>query len=257
MEPPTILFTMPMKMGDPTQHTYMWARQAVQMSRSLGYKDIILEKERTTYNNVSNIIRDKKNNIRAVVHFGHGCINSIQGQKECMITKKYTVEETVEMALSGDIEKVHIARALLDPLYYLSDDIDKSSCQLNDPCDLYCLHDSNVKLLNGKLVYTVACFSAGGLGKDAIDAGADTYIGSDDLFLFPVDSLQTQDIYGKLQLVSFKELLLGHTVAEAEAKMSEEEDKLIRRFKSIKYIALTLLFNKLHRKVLGDPNTMI
>ena len=55
----------------------------------------------------------------------------------------------------------------------------------------------------------------------------------------------------------FKELLLGKSVQEAINTMSELEDSYIRQYKKVKYIALPLLWNKIHRQVLGNKNAMI
>lgn len=244
----TILILRPMKRGDPTAHTYRWGQKAVAMAKDLGYNVIDIQKDDVTYDNVSNAIQ--KYQPRLIATFSHGCVNSIQGQNECVIARKYKVEEIVEMALSGDKEKVNIAKAVLNPLYYLSK---PNSCQLqNDPCDLYCLHDSNVGLLKDKIVFATACFSSAGLGKCAIAHGGRAYVGARDLFLFPVDSRHSQDIFGELQLIGLRELLIGGSIADTEAIMSEEEDKLIRKFKPIKYMSLSLLWNKINRSVLGD-----
>lgn len=251
--PTTIMILRPMKHGDATSHTYLWGQKSVVMARDLGYNVIDIQKDDVTYDNVSNAIQ--KYQPRLIATFSHGCVNSIQGQNECVIARKYKVEEIVEMALSGDTEKVNIAKALLNPLHYLSN---PNLCQLqNDPCDLYCLHDSNVELLKDKIVFATACFSSYGLGKCAIAHGGSAYDGADDLFLFPVDSRHSQDIFGNLQLIGLREVLLGHSIGDADALMSEEEDKLITKFKPIKYMALSMLWNKLHRKTLGNLDATI
>lgn len=256
MDTATIMILRPMKNGDPTYWTYQWGQKAVNIARSLGYKVIDIQKESCSYENVSDAI--KKYQPKLIASFSHGCVNSLQGQKTCMIAKKYEINEIVDMALSGDQDKIKIASRVLEPLGYINNIDTIKSCQLNgDPCDLYCLYPTNVDLLKEKIVFTTACFSAAGLGRCAIANGAYSYTGSQDLFLFPIDSMGSQDMYGNIQLIGFKELLLGHTVAEAEAKMNEEEDKLIRKFKRIKYIALTLLWNKKNRKVLGNENATI
>lgn len=249
----TIIILRPMKVNDATVHTYRWGQKAIELARSLGYNVIDIQKDDVTYDNVSKAIQ--KYQPRLIATFSHGCVNSIQGQKECVIARKYKVEEIVEMALSGDIEKVNISKALLDPLYYLSN---PNLCQLqNDPCDLYCLHDSNIGLLKDKIVFATACFSSSGLGKCAVAQGGSAYVGADDLFLFPVDRIGSQEMFGQLQLIGLKELLLGGSVADVEHLMSSEEDKLIRKFKPVKYMALSLLWNKIHRKVLGNLDATV
>lgn len=260
MEPATVMILRPMRNGDPTYWTYQWGQRAVNIAKSLGYKVIDIQKENCSYENVSDAI--KKYQPKLIASFSHGCVNSLQGQKTCMIAKKYEVSELVDMALmgyaDGDENKIKIASRILEPLGYISNTNTKECCRLSgDPCDLYCLYPTNVDLLKEKIVFTTACFSAAGLGRCAIAYGAYSYVGSEDLFLFPIDSRNSQDMYGNIQLIGFKELLLGHTVGQAEMAMIAEEDKLIRKFKRIKYIALTLLWNKLNRRVLGDKNSTI
>ncbi len=257
----TIMILRPMRPLDPTYWTFQWGQQAVNMARSLGYDVIDIQKDSCTYEYVSNAITKYQPKLIGV--FSHGCVNSLQGQKTCMIAKKYGIEEIVDMALTGyangDQNKIKVASRILEPLGYINNQNTKECCQLSgDPCELYCLYPTNVDLLKGKIVFTTACFSAAGLGRSAVDDyGAYSYVGSDDLFLFPIDSMGSQAMYGNLQLIGFKELLLGHTVGQAEMAMNEEEDKLISKFKRIKYIALTLLWNKMNRRVLGDKNATI
>lgn len=256
MDTATILFTMPMKNGDPTQYTYIWAKKAVKMARSLGYKIVILEKDKATYQNVNSAL--EKYNPRIVVHYGHGCRTNLQGQDSCMITRDYNIDELLDMAESPYIEERQKLLRMLDfethPLGQLSC---PGICNIEDPCADRCREDTNLGLLKNKIVFTTACFSADQLGKCAVKYGVDSYIGYDDLFLFPVDRIGSQEMFGQLQLVGLKELLLGGSVADVEYLMSSEEDKLIRKFKPVKYMALSLLWNKMHRKVLGNLNATV
>lgn len=247
-DPATILFTLPEKKGDPTYHTAVWGRKAVAMAKSLGYNVVVLQKEQTTYQNVTNTL--EKYNPRMVVHYGHGCKTNIQGQNGCIITRNYNIDELLSMAQSPFIED---RQKLLGMLNHLGELSCPGICSLeNDPCASRCREDTNVSLLKNKIVYTTACYSADQLGKCAIQYGADSYTGADDLFLFPVDRIGSQDIFGDLQLLGLREILLGHSVGDAEAAMSEAEDKLITKFKPIKYMALSLLWNKLRRRTLGN-----
>lgn len=251
--PVTVMILCPMKKSDPTEYTYQWAQKAIKITKDLGYDVKVLEKDDVTYSNVSEAI--KIYNPRMLATFSHGCPSSIQGQKECAIVRKYTVDELICMAESPYVEERQRVIKLLNPLGQLSC---PGICKLdNDPCSPLCTYDTNVNLLKGSIILAVACHSASQLGRCSIKYGVDTYIGEDDLLMFPVDSLKSQDIFGEVQLIFLKELLMGKSVQEAEAKMSEEEDILIRKYKSIKYISLPLLWNKLHRKVLGDKNAMI
>ena len=251
--PATVVITMPRKKADPTEYTFQWAMKAVQMAKDFGYKVIAIKEDDTTYDNVSKILKD--NRVRLYGHFGHGCQLSLQGQHQCIISRKYTSGQLMCMAESPYIEERQKLLRILNPLGQLSC---PGICTLDiDPCSPLCTYDTNVNLLKDTISVAVACHSAAQLGRCAVNYGADTYIGYADLLMFPVDSLNSQDMFGEVQLTMFKELLMGHTPQEAERVMSELEDSYIRRFKKIKWISLPLLWNKLHRKVLGNANSLI
>jgi hypothetical protein len=252
-EKAAVLITAPKKKDDPTYYTSQWADKAIKIANELGYKVISIKEKDTTYENVSKTLKENKINLYS--HWGHGCTSSLQGNMECIVTRKYTADQLMCMAESPYIEERQKVLKLLNPLGQLSC---PGICALDiDPCSASCTHETNVGLLKDTITIAVACHSCTGLGKCAIAYGARAYSGSDDLLMFPVDSKGSQDIFGDVQLTMFKELLLGHTVQEAEKVMSELEDSYIRQFIDTKYIALPLLWNKLHRKVLGDPRSMI
>lgn len=244
---------MPRKKADPTEFTYQWAEKAVKLIKDLGYNLITIKENDTTYNNVTKTL--KENKIDLFLHFGHGCPSSLQGQRECEIVRKYTVDELICLAESPYIEDRQRVIKLLNPLGELSC---PGICTLDkDPCSPLCTYSTNVNLLKGSIIFAVACHSASQLGKCSINYGIDTYVGYDDLLMFPVDTLKSQDLFGDVQLTFLKELLMGKTVQEAEQAMSELEDSHIRRFKKTKYIALPMLWNKLHRQIIGNANNLI
>lgn len=251
MKSVTILITMPRKKGDPTEYTFEWATEAVKIAQNLGYNVIAIKEKDTTYNNVTEAI--KKYKPRLMTHWGHGCPNSLQGNTECIVTRRFSVDDIICM-LQYPEERQKVLK-LLNPLGELSC---PGICSLsNDPCGGACTYDTNVNLLKDSIIYSVACHSSSQLGVCSIKYGIQTYIGEDDLLMFPVDSKNSQDIFGDVQLTFFKELLMGRTVQEAEKAMSELEDSYIRQFKRVKYVALPLLWNKIHRKVLGNSNNLI
>lgn len=253
MNTATILITMPRKKGDPTEFTFQWATKAVQIAKDLGYNVITIKEKDTIYDNVSKIL--KENNVRLFSHFGHGCIASLQGNNECIITHKYNINDLFYMAESSCPKERQKLLKLLNPIGKLSC---PGICSIeNDPCGAFCSHPTNADLLKDTISFAVACYSAVKLGESAIEHGCQTYIGESDLLMFPVDSLGSQDIFGEVQLTMFKELLLGNTVQGAEKVMSELEDSYIRQFKDTKYISLPMLWNKMKRKVLGNSNAMI
>lgn len=252
-EPATIVITMPRKKSDPTEYTFLWATKAAQMAKDLGYNVITLKENDVTHENVTKIL--KENKVHLYSHFGHGCPLSLQGQQQCIISRKYTTDQLICMAESPYMEERQKLLRLLSPLGDLSC---PGICSLDaDPCSPLCTYDTNVDLLKGSIAFAIACHSGSQLGKCAVSYGAKTYIGYDDLLMFPVDSLNSQDLFGEVQLTMFKELLLGKSPQEAEKVMSELEDSYIRRFKKIKYIALPMLWNKIHRKIIGNVNSLI
>ncbi len=242
---PTIMVLRPERKGDPTEYTYQWAQEALKMMKSYDYTVIDIKKDEVTYDNVSNAIAYYKP--RLIVSFSHGCPTSIQGQNECVITRRFDVDELVKMSNFKQI---------IEPLIMLSGC--KNTCKsMPDVCNPICMNDTNVNLLKDTIVFTVACYSASQLGKCAIKYGADSYIGYSDLMLFPVDDIGSQDMFRDVHLTFLKEILNGNTVGEAEYKMSMHENSLIRMYKSTKYVSLPLLWNKLNRKVLGDKSSTL
>ncbi len=241
----TIIILRPMKSGDPTQYTYQWAEEAVKIMKNYGYTVIDIKKDEVTYDNVCNSIQYYQP--RMLITFSHGCPTSIQGQKECVITRKFDVDELLSMKNF---------REIIQPLTYATGCI--HTCKsLPDICNPICMNDTNVNLLKGMIVYTVACYSASQLGQCAVKYGADTYIGYSDLMLFPVDDMKSQDIFRDVHLLFLKELLEGKTVEEAEGTMNRYEDELIRLHKKTKYVSLPLLWNKINRRVLGNKDATI
>lgn len=75
--------------------------------------------------------------------------------------------------------------------------------------------------------------------------------------IFPLDSLNSQNIFGEIQLEFYKSLLLGKTVFEAEQDMIELENSYIKKYKELKYISLPLLWNKMNRKIIGNKTSSL
>lgn len=249
-EPATILITMPFRKGDPTEFTFQWATEAVKIAKDLGYKVVTIESDNTTYSNVTEAI--KKYKPRLYTHFGHGCAASLQGNTECVVTRKYTVGDLLCMA-DDPLQHERLDK-LMNPL--------KASCEYlcsleNDQCSPLCTYDTNIDKLKGSIVYAVACHSASQLGVCSAKYGIDTYIGFNDLLMFPVDSMGSQNFFKDVHLKMFESLLLGRTVKESEEEMSKLETSYIKYFKKTKYIALPMLWNKIHRKIIGNENSMI
>lgn len=244
--PATIMIVRPMKKNDATENTYKWGGKAVQIAKDLGYNVIDIQKDNATYENVSEQI--KMHRPRVFSSFSHGCVSSLQGQHSCTITRKYSPNELIKMAESNNpVEREKLLR-LLKPVQMSCQD----KCRLqSDICDSSCPHDTNVNLLKDTICFAVACHTAAGLGKCAIAYGATAYLGYKDLYLFPVDSKGTQDKFGDIQLIFFKELLMGKSVYEAEKIMRDVEDDYIRKNKKVKYLAVPALWDQVNRLTLG------
>ena len=258
----TVLFTLPMKVGDPTQITFSWGQKFVAMTKSLGYRVITIEKEDTTYDNVTKALKENSPSVTGrplvYIHYGHGCSGSLIGNRECIINREFSFDE-LNGIRSTDPEKF---RKLVNPLQGLScfglDKLHPQTCRMdNDPCAPMCTNPTNVHLLKDVIVFTTACWSAASLGLCALKGGSKSYLGYDEIYMFTFDSKGSQDIFEDIQLEFAKSLLMGKSVGEAEKDMIKLEDSYIKRYKKVKFIALPLLWNKMNRKIYGDKNVTI
>lgn len=249
----TIMLLRPMKKGDPTEYVYQWGGAAAKLIKDLGYNLIDIQKDDVSYENVSSALREYRP--RVLISFSHGCPTSLVGQKECVITRKFSLDELLGMENFAEI---------VQPLNYATGC--KYTCGMNgldrigempDICSPICGYNTNVGLLRNTIVIAIACYSASQLGRCAIKAGCSCYIGYKDLMLFPVDSIKSENIFRDVHLVFIRDLLEGKSVGEAEISMNLYEDNMIRMYKRTKYISLPLLWNKKNRKVLGDTNVTI
>jgi hypothetical protein len=243
----TIMFIAPTKRNDPVFYTHQWATNAIRMTKSLGYKVIELHGDNVTYRNVNAAIEKYKP--RLFVAFSHGCPPSINGQNECAIARKFSVDELMTM------EPVKLDR-LLNPVKLSG--CGKDICQLqNNVCQPLCSNPTNINSLKDSIVYAVSCHTAEILGKCAIQYGVQSYVGYNDLLLFPVDQMRSQDMFGQIHLEFLRYLLTGYSVGEANEAMKRMEDTYIRLYRQTKWVALPALWNALHREVLGDPTATI
>lgn len=238
-----ILITAPMKRFDATQWTAEWGEKAIKMAKELGYNVIAIKGDNTTYKNVSDALT--KYQPRLYIHMGHGCLLSLQGNSECIIAKKMSTDKIIEMAMRG--RRLYCSRNM--EMGY--------GCLSDDPCFPICLKDTNVNLLNGTIVFAVACHSSAQLGRCAIAYGAEAYVGYSDLMLFPVDSMKSQDMAGEIHLEYLRYLLMGYSVSEAEYMMRKMEDAYIQMYKPVKYISIPILWNQEYREVLGYADARI
>lgn len=247
MKSATVMFIAPTKRNDPVFYTHQWAVKAIRMTKSLGYKVIELHGDNVTYRNVNAAIEKYKP--RLFVTFSHGCPSSINGQNECAVTRKFSIDELMSM----EPEKLD---KLINPVKLSGCGKDICSLQ-NNACAPLCFKDTNISLLKDSIVYAVACHTAEQLGKCSIQYGVQSYVGYLDLLLFPVDQMHSQDMFGEIHLEFLTHLLLGESVGEANDAMRMMEDTYIRLYRQTKWVALPALWNALHREVLGDQNATI
>lgn len=257
----TIMVTRPEKNGDATVHTYKWGGLAVKMARDYGYNVIDIQKNDVNYEFVTKMIKENQPDV--FIHFGHGCPSSLQGQNECIVTRKWDIDSLLDIA-KQDPERFNNIISYEKKFGLLGNC--KSLCNLNaesksnkdiDICNPLCVKDTNLGDLKGSIIYANACWSAYQLGRCAEKYGILSYTGYNDLYMFPVDSLGTQNIFGEIQLSFLKSLLLGKTVGEAEQDQIALEDSYIRKYKHVKYISLVIIWNKHNRRITGDRNALI
>ena len=253
METARILIVMPMKINDPTQYTHQWATKAANMAKDFGYSVKTIEKDNVTYNTVTETIKQFKP--RLFASFSHGCPNSLIGQNECVVTRKFTIDELLNMQSSNDPNKIDTFKKIINPMGDISC---PGICTLkSDVCSPICTNETNINTLSNSIIYATACFSAKQLGICSTKYGVQSYIGFQDLLMFPVDTKNSQDMFGEVQLEFYKSLLLGKTISEAEQDMITLEDSYIRKYKHVKYISLPLLWNKVNRRIIGNKGNTI
>ena len=115
--------------------------------------------------------------------------------------------------------------------------------------------DENI--LNKMIVISISPYTTVQLGESAIITGTDSYFGYDDIIIFPSDGMNSQDLFRDVHITYLRSLLEGKTVKEAEKDMNDFEDSLIKSYKNSKYISLPLLWNKEHRKILGNKDVRL
>ena len=129
----------------------------------------------------------------------------------------------------------------------------------------------NDNLLKGKIVYSLSCRSANGLGKTAIKKGADSFIGYKDDFVIVTDSEREATPFKDNIAASFLKpsnkvaisLLKGKTAGESLEKSKEEFKKEIKKYLSSSYeegteqIISYLLWDMNNQVVLGNDRAKL
>lgn len=229
-----VLITRPkMPNDDATARTYHWANGIIKECNILGYDIQDLKKDEVTYENVSYSL--SLYNPHLYIHFGHGCVANLVGQKRCIVT-------------NGTQNYIATESYLANYGYRLDDDI---------VCDIMCGMPSNVQLLKDKMVVAYACHSAKRLGLCAIKSGAKAYAGFNDYLIFIVDNKGSENIFKDPILTFSYSLLNGDTLGEATYKTLDKFDYNIKKYKSYKILAKLLLWNRKAFTVYGNPNITV
>jgi hypothetical protein len=247
MKVATVLLTMPVKANDATVHTYKWALQMERIAKDLGYKVVSIKGKKVTYDNVTRALEMYHPDV--FIHTGHGCPIALNGYDECIVTRRYDVEELVNM----DYEKLEM---IMNPVKLSG--CTKDICGLNDEvCAPLCFNPTNIDKLKNSIIISNACHSSSYLGRIAIELGVKSFVGYDNLLLFPVDTMKTENMFGEIHIELMKNILLGDSVGEAYNKMMKMEDSLIRFYKNTKWVGLPLLWNHRHRELLGNAGATV
>lgn len=129
----------------------------------------------------------------------------------------------------------------------------------------------NEELLKGKIVYSLSCSSANGLGVSATKKGADAFIGYKNSFMIYTDAEREATPLKDSIAAAFLNpsnrvsisLLKGNTAKEASDKSKEESKKEIKKFfvsnafEGSERIAVALLWNMNNQVVLGNEEAKI
>lgn len=112
-------------------------------------------------------------------------------------------------------------------------------------------------ILKNMMVIAIASYTADRLGKCLVSRGTESYFGYDDLFMFVGCDIKEEDPFRDIHLTYIMELLKGKTVKRAHMNLNCLENSLIKKYKDTKFISLPLLWNKEHRKILGNEDAIL
>ncbi len=126
----------------------------------------------------------------------------------------------------------------------------------------------NENLLKEKIIYAISCKSAKRLGPASIDAGARTYVGYDDDFVFVYDPNKithpTDDKTAALFLEPSNELIIsllkGNTAEESHKRSQnlyrETLNRILSTIATEEYASLLryIWWDMVHQKLLGDKS---
>jgi len=127
----------------------------------------------------------------------------------------------------------------------------------------------NEEKLKEKIIYALSCRSAKNLGVASIEAGAKTYVGYKDDFIFmyepdklsrPLEDKTAEMFLGPSNQLVFS-ILKGHTMGEAYEKSQESFmqniQKLLTSESSDRNLIQYLFWDKIHQVCLGDKNASL
>jgi len=126
-----------------------------------------------------------------------------------------------------------------------------------DVCQSQCNVPSNLSILKGMIIITFSCHSTGQLGKCAIKYGAKAYVGFGDYMMFTSDRLGSEKLFKEALMPMAIEVLNGRTVGEAVAITKKALLDKAKKWKSVKYLSIPMMWNHEYMRVLGDMNAKL
>ncbi len=159
----------------------------------------------------------RKNKPDMLVYTGHGCKNYLSVHNGCSITNGW----------------------------------------MEDVCQLQCNKPPNLDILKDVIVVTFSCHSSSQLGKCAIKYGARAYVGFSDYLMFTTDRLGSENLFKERLMPLAIELINGKTVGEAVDITKNALVSGAKKWKSIMWLSVPMMWNAEYMQVLGDMNARL
>jgi hypothetical protein len=203
---------------DPSHTTFKWGKEIVDYALHHGVNALDITDPWVEYHKITYLL--KKHRPDMFVYTGHGCKNYLSVQNGCSITNGH----------------------------------------LEDVCQSQCNLPPNLSILKGAIVVVFSCHSSsqeGSVGKCAIRYGARAYVGFSDYMMFTSDRLGSENLFKEKLLPLAIEILNGKTVGEAVQITKDALITAAKKWKSVKYLSIPMMWNAEYMQVLGDMNARL
>ena len=203
---------------DPSHTTFKWGSEIIHYALSQGYKVLDIIDPWVEYEKITYLL--KKYRPDMFIYMGHGCKNYLAVQDGCSITNGWK----------------------------------------EDICQNQCNFPSNLSILKGAIIVTFSCHSSnqeGSIGNCAIRYGARAYVGFSDYMMFTSDRLGSEKLFKEALMPMAIEVLNGRTVGEAVAITKKALLDKAKKWKSVKYLSIPMMWNHEYMQVLGDMNARL